>query len=117
MRERRGLTIKSAARELGVPQCYLRDVERGQTNRVEPGVLARCLAPLVQPVPFERGDLAGAVRLHPGREAAALRAGVQDPAADAARKRTVPLRRACPSGEPALIEPAPQQLDLIHAEP
>ena len=39
------------------------------------------------------------------------------PAADAARKRTVPLRRACPSGEPALIEPAPQQLDLIHAEP
>src|SRR5207249_8100038 len=43
-RERRGLTIKSAARELRIPQYRLRDVENGRTNRVEPDVLARYLA-------------------------------------------------------------------------
>src|SRR5438876_6803795 len=43
-RERRGLTIKSAAHELRIPQYRLRDVENGQTNRIEPEVLARYLA-------------------------------------------------------------------------
>jgi len=43
-RERRGLTIKSAARELRIPQYRLRDVENSRTNRIEPEVLARYLA-------------------------------------------------------------------------
>jgi len=43
-RERRGLTIKDAAREARLPQYRLKDIENAQTSRIEPRALARYLA-------------------------------------------------------------------------